>query len=347
MLTFYNEQHTLHKGGIELARDKVLPWFERPERAEFVLAELQRRNLGPILNPQRVALGSLERIHSVRYLDFLRHAWQEWLALDPANAGKDALPSVWPIRTLRDDIEPINFNAKLGLFSMDNCSPLSSGTWLAAKAGADCAINAAHALQGEERGSFALTRPPGHHAGLDFSGGFCFLNNAALAAQHLLDNGCKRVAILDIDFHHGNGTQSIFYERADVLTLSIHGDPRTEFPFYLGFADETGSAAGLGSNLNIPLPAGSATSTWFAALETACLRIQTSRIEALVVALGVNSFIGDPVAGFQLQSADFLRVGERIGVLGLPTAFMFEGGYALNEIGVNVVNVLEGFETSL
>lgn len=330
-----------------MVRGELFPCLEHPGRAEFVLAELQRRNLGPILSPQRVALVSLERIHSSRYLDFLRHAWQEWLALDPANAGKDALPSVWPIRTLRDDIEPLNFNAKLGLFSMDCNTPLTSGTWLAAKGGADCAINAAHALQGQERGSFALTRPPGHHAGTDFSGGYCFLNNAALAAQHLLDNGCKRVAILDLDFCHGNGTQSIFYERADVLTLSIHGDPRTEFPFYLGFADETGSGPGLGCNLNIPLPAGSASSTWFAALETACLRIQTSRVEALVVALGVNTWAGDPLGSFQLQSADFLRVGERIGVLGLPTAFMFEGGYALNEIGVNVVNVLEGFETSI
>ncbi len=347
MLTFYNEQHALHAPRLEMYRGELLPCFEKPERADFVLAELQRRNLGPILSPQHVALGSLERIHSPRYLDFLRYAWQEWLALDPTNANRDALPSVWPIRTLRDDIEPQNFTAKLGLFSMDSGTPLTAGTWLAAKAGADCAINAAHALQGDERGSFALTRPPGHHAGADFFGGYCFLNNAALAAQHLLDNGAKRVAILDIDFHHGNGTQSIFYERADVLTLSIHGDPRTEFPFYLGFADETGSGPGFGSNLNIPLPSGSANSTWFAALETACLRVQTSRIDALVVSLGVDTFAGDPISSFHLQSADFLRIGERIGIMGLPCVFVFEGGYALNEIGVNVVNVLEGFETSL
>jgi acetoin utilization deacetylase AcuC-like enzyme len=330
-----------------MVRGELRPCLEKPERVEFVLAELQRRNLGPILAPQRVAPGSLERIHSLRYLDFLRYAWQEWLALDPANANKDALPSVWPIRPLRDDIEPQNFTAKLGLFSMDSATPLTAGTWLAAKAGADCAINAAHALEGDERGSFALTRPPGHHAGADFFGGSCFLNNAALAAQHLLDNGARRVAILDINFHHGNGTQSIFYERADVLTISIHGDPRTEFPFYLGFADETGSGPGFGSNLNIPLPAGSANSTWFSALETACLRIQTSRIDAMVVALGVNTFAGDPASRFHLQSADFLRIGERIGVMGLPCVFVFEGGYAVNEIGVNVVNVLEGFETSL
>ncbi len=347
MLTFYNEQHALHAPRVEMYRGELLPCFEKPERADFVLAELQRRNLGPILSPQHVALGSLERIHNPRYLDFLRYAWQEWLALDPANATRDALPSVWPIRTLRDDIEPQNFTAKLGLFSMDSGTPLTAGTWLAAKAGADCAINAAHALQGDERGSFALTRPPGHHAGADFFGGYCFLNNAALAAQHLLDNGAKRVAILDIDFHHGNGTQSIFYERADVLTLSIHGDPRTEFPFYLGFADETGSGPGFGSNLNIPLPSSSANSTWFAALETACLRVQTSRIDALVVSLGVDTFAGDPISSFHLQSADFLRIGERIGNMGLPCVFVFEGGYAVNEIGVNVVNVLEGFETSL
>lgn len=346
MLTFYNEQHSLHAGQAEMYRGSLVPCFEKPERADFVLSELQRRNLGQIVIPQCVPLMSLERIHSQRYLEFLRHAWQDWVALDPANAAKDALPSVWPIRTLRSDLEPRNFSAKMGLYSMDSGTPLTSGTWVAAKAGADCAVNAAHALRLGERGTFALTRPPGHHAGSDFFGGYCFLNNAALAAQHLLDDGARRVAILDIDYHHGNGTQSIFYERNDVLFISIHGDPRTEFPFYLGHADETGQGAGLGFNLNIPLPVGTGSATWFTALETACLRITANKVDALVVSLGVDTFAGDPISGFQLQSADYLRIGERIGTMALPTAFVFEGGYAVNEIGVNVVNVLEGFETA-
>ena len=185
-----------------------------------------------------------------------------------------------------------------------------------------------------------------HHAGADFFGGYCFLNNAALAAQHLLDDGARRVGILDIDYHHGNGTQSIFYGRGDVLFASIHADPRTEYPFYLGHADETGEGAGLGCNMNLPLPAGSTSPQWFAALETACIKLASYAPDALVVSLGVDTFAGDPLSHFSLQSADFLRIGERIAHLGLPTVFVLEGGYAVGEIGINVVNVLEGFETA-
>jgi acetoin utilization deacetylase AcuC-like enzyme len=234
----------------------------------------------------------------------------------------------------------------MGLYSMDSGTPLTAGTWVAAKTGADCAVNAAHALRLGERATFALTRPPGHHAGADFFGGYCFLNNAALAAQHLLDDGAAKVGILDIDYHHGNGTQSIFYRRNDVLFTSIHADPRTDYPFYLGHADETGEGAGAGYNMNLPLAAGSSTADWFAALETACIKLASYAPQALVVSLGVDTFAGDPISHFGLQSADFLRIGERIAHLGLPTVFVFEGGYAVNEIGINVVNVLEGFETA-
>ena len=346
MLAFYNEHHGQHRGRVEMYRGEMVPCFEKPERADLVVAEFARRGLGQIVTPHGVSLASLERIHTPRYLHFLRNAWRDWLALDPANARKDAFPSVWPVRSLRDDIEPDNFSARMGLYSMDSGTPLTAGTWIAAKTGADCAVNAAHALHQGERGTFALTRPPGHHAGADFFGGYCFLNNAALAAQHLLDDGANKVAILDIDYHHGNGTQSIFYGRGDVLFVSIHGDPRTEFPFYLGHADETGDGAGQGYNMNLPLARGATPAQWFAALETACIRIGSYAPDALVVSLGVDTWAGDPISGFTLQSADFLRTGERIGYLGLPTAFVFEGGYAVDEIGVNVVNVLEGFETA-
>ena len=311
------------------------------------MAELGRRGLGRIVTPHGVPLMSLERVHTPRYLHFLRGAWNEWVALDPANAKKDAFPSVWPVRTLRSDIEPENFAARMGLYSMDSGTPLTAGTWTAAKTGADCAVNAAHALRLGERATFVLSRPPGHHAGADFFGGYCFLNNAALAAQHLLDDGARKVAIIDIDYHHGNGTQSIFYHRDDVLFISIHADPRNEYPFYLGHADERGQGAGHGFNLNLPLAGGSSTQAWFSALEMACIRIGSFAPDALVVSLGVDTFAGDPLSQFSLQSADYLKVGERLAWLNLPTAFIFEGGYAVKELGVNVVNVLEGFETAL
>jgi acetoin utilization deacetylase AcuC-like enzyme len=175
-------------------------------------------------------------------------------------------------------------------------------------------------------------------------GGYCFLNNAAVAAQALRMQGCRRVAALDVDYHHGNGTQSLFYERADVLFVSLHGDPRTEYPFYLGHADETGRGAGEGFNLNLPLPAGSAASTWFETLDVACARIARHGADALVVSLGLDTFAGDPISTFALQADDFSRLGERLSRLGMPTIFVLEGGYAAAELGENAVNVIEGFE---
>jgi acetoin utilization deacetylase AcuC-like enzyme len=285
----------------------------------------------------------LESIHSPRYLRFLATAWEQWVALDAANAGKDILPSVWPTRTFRIDVEPDNFAAKVGLYSFDAGTPFTAGTWVAARAGAQCALSAAQRLVLGDRAAFALSRPPGHHAGADFFGGYCFLNNAALAAQHLRDSGIAKVAVLDIDYHHGNGTQAIFYDRADVFFASIHGDPRTEYPFYLGHADERGAGAGLGANLNLPLPRGTGFDVWAQALDTALQTIAKFGADALVVSLGMDTFVGDPISGFTLASADYAVVGQRIAAAGLPTAFVFEGGYAVAEVGVNAVNVLEGF----
>jgi len=194
------------------------------------------------------------------------------------------------------------------------------------------------------RSAFALTRPPGHHAGADFFGGYCFLNNAAIAAQALRDAGHAKVAVLDVDYHHGNGTQTIFYERADVLTVSIHGDPMTEYPFFLGHADERGAGAGTDSNLNLPLPRGTGFPVWRAALARALQAVADFGADALVVPMGLDTFEGDPIAGFTLQSADYFAVGKALAGAHLPTVFTFEGGYAVAQAGVNAVNVLEGFE---
>ena len=343
MLTFHNEKHGLHHGKLEMFRGELVPCFEVPDRLNHVLRELRARRLGPVETPPPFAVGTITRVHSPRYVEFLEGAWDEWVALDHANAQRDAIPSFWPIRTFRSDVLPANFQARLGLFSYDAGTPLTSGTWRAARAGADCALAAAKAVAGGERAAFALTRHPGHHAGADFFGGYCFLNNAAIAAQWLRDAGMERVAVLDVDYHHGNGTQAIFYDRPDVFFASVHGDPRTEYPFYLGHADEQGEGAGLGANLNLPLPRGATFAMWRDAMAQALRGIAAFGAQALVVSLGVDTFAGDPVAGFGLQSPDYLRVGEDLAAAGLPTVFVFEGGYAVAEIGVNAVNVLEGF----
>ena len=343
MITFFSEQHVQHAPQHEFFRGERVPCFESPARARFVQQQLMAR--GHVLRePGTDSRPVLALIHTSRYLAFLEGAWADWLALEPGNADRQPFPSVWPVRSLRADVEPANFTARLGMYSMDNGSPLSAGTWAAAKAGADAAVSATRLLRAGEHAVFCATRPPGHHAGADFMGGYCFLNNAAVAAQALRTQGCRRVAVLDVDYHHGNGTQSLFYERADVLFVSLHGDPRTEYPFYLGHADETGRGAGEGFNLNLPLPAGSAASTWFEALELACARIARHGADALVVSLGLDTFAGDPISTFALQADDFSRLGQRLGRLGMPTIFVLEGGYAAAELGENAVNVIEGFE---
>lgn len=343
MKTFYNHLHAQHQGQFEMFRGALVPCHEVPARADHVLAEIQRRKVGEVLAPTAFDAAALQQVHSARYLHFLEHAWSEWVALDPANATRDALPSVWASRTLRSDVLPDNFAARMGLFSYDAGTPLTSGTWVAARAGAECALSAAQAIANGDTVAFALSRPPGHHAGMDFFGGYCFLNNAALAAEHLRASGMERVAVLDVDYHHGNGTQAIFYDRPDVFFTSIHGDPRTEYPFFLGYADEKGAGAGEGYNLNLPLPRGTGFAAWSAALETALAAIQKFGAQALVVSLGVDTFAGDPISGFQLQSEDYLRMGERLRRVGLPTVLVFEGGYAVAEVGINAVNVVQAF----
>src|SRR5450755_518095 len=343
MITFFSAQHQLHAPTHEFFRGERVPCFESPSRADLVRAEVAARG-HEVCTPTSDSRSVLAKVHAPRYLRFLESAWEQWVAIDPANATSQPFPSVWPIRTLRSDREPVDFIARLGLYSMDNGSPLSAGTWIAAKAGADAAASAAARLAAGERSAFCATRPPGHHAGPDFMGGYCFLNNAAVAAQALRERGCARVAILDVDYHHGNGTQAIFYTRSDVLVVSLHGDPHTEYPFYSGHADETGAGEGQGFNLNLPMPARTTPRKWFSALEVACERVERHRPDALVVSLGLDTFVDDPISKFGLLADDFSSLGARLRQLNLPTVFILEGGYAVAELGVNAANVLDAFD---
>ena len=350
MLIFHNPVHHLHAGRQEMFRGRLVPCHETPARLAHVMAELARRPFGRLQVPGAPDLSLIEQIHTRPYLDFLARAWDDWIALDPSHVDLDILPSVWPGHGLRRDVSPTNFSARVGQFAFDAGTPLGAGTWQAALAGAACAIDAARAVLGpaaQGRVAMALTRPPGHHAGADFYGGYCFLNNAALAARALRQAGAARVAVLDVDYHHGNGTQAIFYERSDVFTASIHGDPTTEYPFYLGHADEAGAGAGRGYNLNLPLPAGTGFDTWRQTLGTALAAVRSVGAQALVVPLGVDTFEGDPISKFTLRSDDYFEVGRLLATLEVPTVFVMEGGYAVAEVGVNVVNVLAGFSGAM
>ncbi len=346
MRIFHNPAHHLHAGRHEMYRGQLVPCVETPSRLDHVLRELQHRAFGELRTPGDADLELITRVHAPHYIEFLRSAWRDWIALDPSNTDTDVLPSVWPAHGLRRDVSPTNFSARVGQFTFDAGTPIVAGTWEAALTGAACATDAARAVARGARVAMALTRPPGHHAGTDFFGGYCFLNNSAIAAQALRDAGAKRVAIVDVDYHHGNGTQQIFYQRRDVFTASIHGDPTTEYPFYLGYADETGNTDGAGCNLNLPLAPGTGFNAWGDALHHVLDAVQRYRADALVVPLGVDTYAGDPISTFTLQGDDFTEMGRMLARAQLPTVFVMEGGYAVEQIGVNVVNMLSGFATA-
>jgi acetoin utilization deacetylase AcuC-like enzyme len=228
---------------------------------------------------------------------------------------------------------------------MDAGATFVAGTWDAIKSSHDVAQTAASLLWVGADAAFALCRPPGHHAGTRFAGGYCYINNAAVAAEWFREAGAERVAIIDIDYHHGNGTQEIFWRRGDVLVASIHADPRVEYPYFLGHADERGEAEGEGCTLNLPLPHGTEFKPWAAALDTACAAVDRFAPEVLVVSLGVDTFHGDPISQFRLDTPDYPRIGARLRGLNRPTLFVMEGGYAVDAIGRNAVGVLTGFES--
>ena len=344
MKTIYSEKHKLHHGDFELVADGLVPVFEMPRRAEMILARVQKTKLGEILEPKDFGVDPIVRIHSPAYVRFLENAWAEWSA---AGHAKHALPYTWAVRGMNQTREPVAIEAKLGFYSLDAAAPITPTTWTAILGSVNVALTGAELVKNGSSSAFSLCRPPGHHAAADYMGGYCFFNNVAVAAQYFLDNGADRVAILDIDYHHGNGTQSIFYDRADVLVLNLHGDPRVEYPYFLGYSDEHGIGIGEGFNFNYPMPHGTNFETWFSSLELACGQLEQYSPDVVLISLGVDTFKGDPISQFLLESPDYLRIGSRIAQLKKPTLFVMEGGYAVEEIGVNAVNVLLGFEQGL
>jgi acetoin utilization deacetylase AcuC-like enzyme len=337
----YSEDHVHQHGRGELTDGMLMPVVEKPARAEMVLKRAQAVGLGDVIPPRDFGLEALARIHRPDYLAFLENAWAEWAA--ERGSETDCLPLIWPVRNLRA-VCPEHIDGKVSYYALDAGTPITPGTWTAATASANVALTAAELVADGAGSAFALGRPPGHHATADQLGGYCFLNNAALAAQRLLDRGAERVAVLDVDYHHGNGTQAIFDDRADVLFCSLHADPKQEFPYFLGHADETGVGAGEGYTVNAPLPWGTTAQAWMAALEGLCRRIADYGPDALVVSLGVDTYADDPISRFALDTPDFPPIGARLAKLALPTVFVMEGGYAVEEIGHNAVGVLQGFD---
>ncbi|GMT96303.1 acetylpolyamine amidohydrolase AphB [Corallococcus caeni] len=333
--------HAGHDGGVELHRGQLVPCYECPARVDFIEQALRAAGHHTWLPPRDFPLERLLNIHDAGFIEFLRTAYPRWRA-----EGRDGsmLPSGFPARGLRRDRVPSGIHGAMGYYAFDAGTPIVSGTWEAALASAHCAMTAAALVTEGARAAYALCRPPGHHAASGTYGGYCFLNNAALAAQGLRDAGKARVALLDVDYHHGNGTQEIFWERDDVLFISIHGTPDTEYPYFLGYADERGAGRGEGYTLNLPLQRGTDWAGYSAALATAREAIQAFRADALVVSLGVDTYDGDPISAFKLRKEHFPLLGGQLAGLGLPTVLVQEGGYAVEDIGHNVAAVLGAFD---
>jgi len=342
MKVAYSDAHQHHDPQLFMVRGKLKRSNEQPERALRLLAAVEQDGHEVVAAPD-YGPGPRAAIHTPEYLRFLETAHARWQLLD--DPSDEVMPNIHPFPG-QPCSYPESVVGQAGFHMGDNACSIGAHTWAAATASAHLATHAAQLVIAGERAAYALCRPPGHHAYADRANGFCYLNNSAIAAQHL--RGVHpRVAILDIDVHHGNGTQGIFYRRADVLTISLHGDPRNFTPFFTGHAHERGEGEGLGYNINMPLALGTDLEGYLPALRDACASIRAYAPGALVVALGLDAHERDPYKGLRLTTADFATLMAEIARLGLPTVLVQEGGYLSDDLGPNLASALRGFASAL
>lgn len=334
MRRFFDDRQRLHAPARELHNGGWADYAETPARAEAIA-----RAIGPCETPPDQGEAAILAVHDADYVAFLKTAATRW-----AEAGRsgDAVGYVWPV-VARRAVRLHRIDALLGRYSMDASTPLTPDSWMSSYWSAQSAIAATGAVLAGERAAFALCRPPGHHAGADYCGGYCHLNSAAIAAQAARDAGAERVAVLDIDYHHGNGTQDIFWERGDVFTASVHADPATDFPFFWGHADECGEGEGAGATLNLPLPRGSGLEAFARAQGEALDAIARFGPDLLVLSFGADTWEGDPISAFCLTTADYAVLAREIAAAGWPTVIVMEGGYAVDALGETVASLLSGF----
>ena len=334
MRIFFDDCQLAHAPPVELHNGGFTPHAETPARAAAILSAL-----GGAEAPRDHGDHAILAVHDAGYVDFLKSAHARW-----RDAGRDGDVTgyAWPVvgrRALRLD----RIDALVGRYSFDVSTPIAAGTWDATYWSTQGALSALDAVLGGDRAAFALCRPPGHHAGADYMGGYCYLNHAAVAAQAARDAGCARVAILDIDYHHGNGTQDIFLDRGDVFYASVHADPARDYPFFWGHADEVGVDAGVGTTLNLPLPHGTRIDAFRRAQARALDAIARFGPDLLVVSFGADTHVADPISHFALETPDFAVLARDIAAAGWPAVIVMEGGYAVDHLGANVARFLSGF----
>ncbi len=324
------------------------PSDEEPDRTDVLRSAFNSRN-ARLVEATNHGDEPLLAVHDADFVKFLDTAHEQWIAngYDITYGQPSVLPYIFPIPQFVHHVsprEPHALHANVGRYAFDTMTPIGSGTARAARAAIDCALTACDMVLGGEHSAYAATRPPGHHAGRSFYGGSCYLNSSAGAAQYLRTNGATRVAIIDIDAHHGNGTQEIFYDRNDVWFGSVHIDPAAGwFPHYVGYVDEIGFGQGTGSNVNIPLAATSREPDWIEAVSMLCDLAGATNPDAIVVSLGVDAAVEDPNSPLQVTQEGFRSAGALLNALRVPTVFVQEGGYVVDRIGALVTAVLDGF----
>ena len=341
MHTFYHAGHTRHDPA-QLHRPDTpytnIYYSEVARRGTIIYEALKAADFGPITLPGDFGIDAISEVHDHEMITVLRTAYERMLR----EVGRQpAIPETFSVGHIPGH-KLQSISGLLGYYCFDTSSPIFEHTWDVVYWSAQTALSAAAlVLAGGEKVAYALCRPPGHHAAGNLFGGFCYLNNAAIVANWLVQHG-QRVAILDIDYHHGNGTQAIFYGRSDVLVCSIHADPLQEYPFYWGFADEYGAGAGRNHNFNFPLPVGTQESAYMAAYDEALSKIRLFVPDIVLISLGIDTAEGDPVGGFKLTTATFSRLGAKIAAFDRPAIVVQEGGYLLSSLGENVVSFIRG-----
>ena len=336
MKVFYSETHRGHYPPFEVFDGGLrVPYLENPDRMDQILKALRGVNWADFHEPVDFRLDPILAVHDRDYIDFLASAWTEWLATDPDDPST-LLPATFALR--REPKKPKSVLGRAGYYMMDLSACIVEGTYKAALASANCALNAANVVADGESSAFALCRPPGHHAGKDYAGGYCFINNAAVAANWLSSK--DHVAVLDVDYHAGNGTQDIFYVRDDVFTVSIHADPDFEYPSFIGYADERGRGRGFGFHHNFPLSAGTSDAEYLTALDKALVLIRDYEPMYLVVSAGMDIYAEDPLGTIKVTTKGIGEIARRIKSLDLPTIIVMEGGYANEALGKNILAFL-------
>jgi acetoin utilization deacetylase AcuC-like enzyme len=340
----YTPAHLQHDPHVEIENSSAHNPWEHIGRAEAIRATLEADPRFQFSAPTEWGTAPIEAVHNPGLLKFLEEGWQLYSAAHPG--VREVTPDFFYRPALRDKMsevrEPQAINGRIGYWCFETTTPLLEGTYVAARGAVDTAMTTMQMVLDGEPAAYGLCRPPGHHATADLYGGYCFFNNAAVVAHHVARSTGTKVTLLDVDYHHGNGSQQIFYDRDDVQYVSLHGDPARAYPYSIGFADETGSGRGLGYNLNIPMALRADDDAYVAALAHALERISAFGPSLLVVSLGLDTFITDPICDLAVTTEGMGRCGALIRQLGLPTVVLQEGGYDVAALGANAQSWLVG-----